>query len=47
MPVDSCPVVGIGQRVASDYLPDPEELVPEAPPVDCPAPLTESHWLAA
>lgn len=26
MPVDSCPRVGIGLRVASDYLPDPEEL---------------------
>jgi hypothetical protein len=27
MPVDSGPCVGIGLRVASDYLPDPEGLV--------------------
>lgn len=46
MPVDSGPCVGIGLRVASDYLRDPEELV-----VSAEACLSFfirlSHWLAA
>jgi hypothetical protein len=46
MPVDSCPCVGIGLRVASDYLPDPEELV--LPAEACLSFfISLSHWLVA
>lgn len=47
MPVDSCPCVGIGLRFASDYLPEPDELV--APAAACLSPFftSWSHWFAA
>lgn len=46
MPVDSGPCVGIGLRAASDYLPDPEELV--LPAEACLSFfISLSHWLAA